>query len=86
MLHGVAFGAVAVNPEATIPYAIALSVGIGIQNFSRVAVLAMPLRKEGTSPLVEEDRAIPHPCIGPIVATVRRTINASDPCTGQTCQ
>lgn len=46
---GVAFGAAAINPEASIPYAIALSVGIGIQNFPEGTAVAMPLRKEGTS-------------------------------------
>ena len=39
----------AFNPEATIPYAIALSVDIGIQNFPEGAAVAMPLRKAGTS-------------------------------------
>jgi ZIP family zinc transporter len=48
---GVAFGAVAVFPDATVPYAVALTVGIGIQNFPEGAAVSMPLRKEGTSQL-----------------------------------
>ncbi|WLE95477.1 MAG: ZIP family metal transporter [Candidatus Electrothrix communis] len=47
---GVAFGAVAAGlPAATIGGAIALAIGIGIQNFPEGAVVAMPLRREGLS-------------------------------------
>ena len=45
---GVAFGAVASGlPEATIGSAIALAVGIGIQNFPEGTSVAVPLRREG---------------------------------------
>jgi ZIP family zinc transporter len=45
---GVAFGAVAANiPAATLPAAIALAVGIGIQNFPEGMAVALPLRREG---------------------------------------
>ncbi|HID69466.1 MAG TPA: ZIP family metal transporter [Desulfobacterales bacterium] len=45
---GVAFGAVAANlPSATIGGAIALAIGIGIQNFPEGAAVSMPLRREG---------------------------------------
>ena len=47
---GVAFGAVAVDlPSATIGGAIALAIGIGIQNFPEGAAVSMPLRREGMS-------------------------------------
>ncbi len=47
---GVAFGAVAAGlPSATIGGAIALAIGIGIQNFPEGAAVAMPLRREGMS-------------------------------------
>lgn len=47
---GVAFGAVAANiPAATLPAAIALAMGIGIQNFPEGMAVAMPLRREGIS-------------------------------------
>lgn len=47
---GVAFGAVAANlPSATIGGAIALAIGIGLQNFPEGAAVAMPLRREGIS-------------------------------------
>jgi ZIP family zinc transporter len=47
---GVAFGAVAAGlPAATLPAAIALAVGIGIQNFPEGMAVAMPLRREGVS-------------------------------------
>ena len=49
---GVAFGAVAAGlPTATLPAAIALAVGIGIQNFPEGMAVAMPLRREGVSRL-----------------------------------
>ena len=45
---GVAFGAVAAGlPSATIGGAIALAIGIGIQNFPEGAAVSMPLRREG---------------------------------------
>jgi len=45
---GVAFGAVAAGlPSATLAAAIALAVGIGIQNFPEGMAVAMPLRREG---------------------------------------
>ena len=49
---GVAFGAVAAGiPAATLPGAIALAVGIGIQNFPEGLAVSMPLRREGMSRL-----------------------------------
>ncbi len=45
---GVAFGAVAANlSSATIGGAIALGLGIGLQNFPEGAAVALPLRREG---------------------------------------
>jgi len=45
---GVAFGAVAANlPSATIGGAVALAIGIGIQNFPEGAAVSLPLRREG---------------------------------------
>lgn len=47
---GVAFGAVAAGlPSATIGGAIALAIGIGIQNFPEGTAVAVPLRREGLS-------------------------------------
>ena len=47
---GVAFGAVAAGiPEASLGAAIALAVGIGLQNFPEGTAVAMPLRREGIS-------------------------------------
>jgi ZIP family zinc transporter len=47
---GVAFGAVSAGlPSATIGGAIALAIGIGIQNFPEGTAVAMPLRREGMS-------------------------------------
>ena len=47
---GVAFGAIAANlPSATLPAAIALAVGIGIQNFPEGLAISMPLRGAGMS-------------------------------------
>jgi ZIP family zinc transporter len=49
---GVAFGAVAAGfPSATLPAAIALAVGIGIQNFPEGFAVSVPLRREGMSRL-----------------------------------
>ena len=45
---GVAFGAVAANlPSATIGGALALAIGIGLQNFPEGAAVSLPLRREG---------------------------------------
>ncbi len=45
---GVAFGAVAASiPSATLAGAIALALGIGIQNFPEGAAVSIPLRREG---------------------------------------
>jgi len=47
---GVAFGAVAAGlPSATLPAAIALAVGIGLQNFPEGMAVSFPLRREGMS-------------------------------------
>jgi ZIP family zinc transporter len=47
---GVAFGAVAAGIDgASLGAAIALAIGIGIQNFPEGAAVAMPLRREGLS-------------------------------------
>lgn len=47
---GVAFGAVSAGlPSATIGGAIALAIGIGIQNFPEGTAVSMPLRREGMS-------------------------------------
>lgn len=47
---GVAFGAVSAGfPEATLPGAIALAVGIGIQNFPEGFAVSVPLRRDGMS-------------------------------------
>lgn len=49
---GVAFGAVAAGvPSATLAGAIALAIGIGIQNFPEGLAVSMPLRREGMSRL-----------------------------------
>ncbi len=47
---GVAFGAVAAGmPSATFAGAVALAIGIGIQNFPEGAAVSVPLRREGIS-------------------------------------
>ncbi len=47
---GVAFGAVAAGlPSATLAGAIALAIGIGLQNFPEGAAVSIPLRREGLS-------------------------------------
>ena len=49
---GVAFGAAALGVEgATLGSAVALALGIGLQNFPEGTAVAMPLRREGMSPL-----------------------------------
>jgi ZIP family zinc transporter len=48
---GVAFGAVAAGyPSATLASAVALAIGIGIQNFPEGLAVSVPLRREGLSP------------------------------------
>jgi len=48
---GVAFGAVTAGlPAATLASAIALAIGIGLQNFPEGLAVAAPLRREGVSP------------------------------------
>jgi zinc transporter, ZIP family len=47
---GVAFGAAASGaPDASVAGAIALAIGIGLQNFPEGTAVAMPLRREGVS-------------------------------------
>lgn len=47
---GVAFGSAAIGlPEATLGGAVALAIGIGIQNFPEAIAVAMPLRRAGRS-------------------------------------
>lgn len=47
---GVAFGSVATgNPESSIAGAIALAIGMGIQNFPEGTAVSMPLRRDGMS-------------------------------------
>ena len=47
---GVAFGALAANlSSVTLPGAIGLAIGIGIQNFPEGAAVSIPLRREGLS-------------------------------------
>jgi ZIP family zinc transporter len=47
---GVAFGAVAADlPSASIGGAMALAIGIGLQNFPEGTAVSMPLRREGLS-------------------------------------
>ncbi len=47
---GVAFGAVASGmPSASLTAAVALAIGIGIQNFPEGAIVSIPLRREGFS-------------------------------------
>ena len=51
---GVTFGAVGIGvaegiPEATLGAAIALAIGIGLQNFPEGTAVSMPLRREGMS-------------------------------------
>jgi ZIP family zinc transporter len=49
---GVAFGAVAAgHPSATLAGALALALGIGIQNFPEGTAVSMPIRREGHSRL-----------------------------------
>jgi len=47
---GVAFGAAALDPSASLAGAITLALGIGLQNFPEGAAVSLPLRGEGLSP------------------------------------
>ncbi|MFZ5765345.1 MAG: ZIP family metal transporter [Thermodesulfobacteriota bacterium] len=51
MAVGVAFGAAAAGlPSATIGGAVALAIGIGLQNFPEGAAVSLPLRRDGMRP------------------------------------
>lgn len=72
---GVAFGAVAFHlPSATFPGAIALAIGIGIQNFPEGFAISMPLRREGVSRFKSfwygQLSAVVEPIAGVIGATI----------------
>ena len=72
---GVAFGAVAAGLDtATLPAAIALAVGIGIQNFPEGVAVSMPLRREGMSRLKSfwygQLSGMPEPIAGVIGALI----------------
>ncbi len=72
---GVAFGAVAAGLDsATLPAAIALAIGIGIQNFPEGMAISMPLRREGVSRLKSfwygQLSGIPEPIAGVIGALI----------------
>ncbi len=72
---GVAFGAVAAGMDsATLPAAVALTLGIGIQNFPEGTAVSMPLRREGVSRLRSfwygQLSGIPEPVAGVIGAMV----------------
>ncbi|HWQ29558.1 MAG TPA: ZIP family metal transporter [Negativicutes bacterium] len=66
---GVAFGAVAAGlPSAALPGALALAIGIGIQNFPEGAAVSIPLRREGFSRMKSfmygQASGIPEPIAG----------------------
>ncbi|WP_414468457.1 ZIP family metal transporter [Methanobacterium sp. ACI-7] len=72
---GVAFGAVAAGiNSATLPIAIALAIGIGIQNFPEGMAISMPLRREGMTGLKSfwygQLSAVVEPIAGIIGATL----------------
>jgi zinc transporter, ZIP family len=72
---GVAFGAVAAGMDsATLPGAIALAIGIGIQNFPEGTAVSMPLRREGMSRLKSfwygQVSGLPEPIAGVIGAMI----------------
>lgn len=70
---GVAFGALASNPEAgALAGAIALALGIGLQNFPEGAAVSIPLRREGFSRL----KAFNYGQISGIVEPVSAVIGA----------
>jgi len=72
---GVAFGAVAAGLDsATLPGAVALAIGIGIQNFPEGTAVSMPLRREGMSRLKSfwygQISGLPEPIAGVIGAVI----------------
>ncbi len=72
---GVAFGAVAAGLDsATLASAIALAIGIGIQNFPEGTAVALPLRREGMSRMKSfwygQLSGLPEPIAGVIGAMV----------------
>ncbi len=75
MAIGVAFGAVAAGLDsATLPAAIALAIGIGIQNFPEGTAVSLPLRREGMSRLKSfwygQLSGMPEPIAGVIGALI----------------
>jgi ZIP family zinc transporter len=71
---GVAFGAVAAGfPSATLPAAIALAIGIGIQNFPEGFAVSVPLRREGMTRL----RSFWYGQLSAIVEPIAAVIGAS---------
>jgi ZIP family zinc transporter len=78
---GVAFGAVAVDLGTyTLPAAIALAIGIGIQNFPEGTIVSLPLRREGMSRRKAfwygQLSAVPEPIAGVIGAAIVLTSQA----------
>ena len=78
---GVAFGAAASGlPSATLAGAIALAIGIGLQNFPEGVAVSMPLRREGMSKLKSfwygQLSAIVEPAAGVIGAAIVLTSQA----------
>lgn len=68
---GVAFGAVAADlPSATLGGAVALAIGIGIQNFPEGTAVAMPLRREGMSKRKSFFFGQASGCVEPIAAVI----------------
>ncbi len=72
---GVAFGAVAAGLDsATLPAAIALAIGIGIQNFPEGTAVSVPLRREGVSRLKSfwygQLSGLPEPIAGVVGAMI----------------
>ena len=71
---GVAFGAVAVGlPSSSLMSAIALAIGIGIQNFPEGMAISMPLRREGMS----RRRSFWHGQLSGVVEPISCVIGAS---------
>jgi ZIP family zinc transporter len=75
---GVAFGAVAAGLDsATLPAAIALAIGIGIQNFPEGTAVSVPLRRDGMSRLKSfwygQLSGMPEPIAGVIGAYIVMT-------------
>jgi len=78
---GVAFGAVAAGVDsATLPAAIALAIGIGIQNFPEGTAVSVPLRRDGFSRLKSfwygQLSGLPEPIAGVIGAYIVMTSRA----------